>query len=194
MAGAQLPRGVILLDRDGVLNAMCVDAEHGTVDSPLHPSQVSIAEGAPEAARRLTEGGFALAICTNQPAAAKGKTTRENLDAVHRVVVDALTAAGALVASSQICFHRAEDGCACRKPKPGLLHAALAPFASVPKSSCWMVGDGITDVQAGRAALVRTALLGPKRCDTCVAVRQAADEPDYWGASLSTFTDFLLGT
>jgi D-glycero-D-manno-heptose 1,7-bisphosphate phosphatase len=189
MAGV---RGVILLDRDGVLNAMCVDAEHGTIDSPLHPSQVTIAAGAPEAARRLCDAGYALAICTNQPAAAKGKTTRANLEAVHRVVVEALAAAGASVAS-EICFHRAEDGCPCRKPKPGLLEAALAPFTDVARADCWMVGDGITDVQAGVAASVKTALLGPKRCDTCAAVRELTAEPTYWGPSLTAFTDFLLG-
>ena len=43
---------LILLDRDGVLNRLVVDPEHGTVDSPLHPSQVEMVAGAAEGLRR----------------------------------------------------------------------------------------------------------------------------------------------
>jgi histidinol phosphatase-like enzyme len=67
--------GLVILDRDGVLNAMVVDAEHGTIDSPLHPSQVEVFPWVPRALARLAGLGFGLAIASNQPAAAKGKTT-----------------------------------------------------------------------------------------------------------------------
>jgi len=81
---------LVLLDRDGVLNALVVDPEHGTADSPLHPSQVRLLPGVPEALARLTRAGFVLRIVSNQPAAAKGKTTRANLEAVHEKVVSLL--------------------------------------------------------------------------------------------------------
>jgi D-glycero-D-manno-heptose 1,7-bisphosphate phosphatase len=181
---------LILLDRDGVLNAVVIDPEHGTIDSPLHPDQVELLPGVAEALARLTEAGHALAVVTNQPAAAKGKTTRRNLEAVHEAVLSAACAKGAVIASSHICFHRAEEGCACRKPKPGLLRDALARHAGT--ADAWMVGDGVTDVQAGAAAGVRTAFLGPQKCDACKVLHQRQLTPAWWGPDLSSFADHLL--
>ena len=68
--------GWIILDRDGVLNALVVDPEQGTVNSPLHPSQVDLLPGAAFAVRRLCEAGFRVSIASNQPAAAKGSNSR----------------------------------------------------------------------------------------------------------------------
>src|SRR4051794_24300103 len=81
------PKGLIILDRDGVLNALVIDSEHGTIDSPLHPSQVQMIPGIPETLARLQHLGYVLAIASNQPAAAKGKTTQENLEKTHAVIL-----------------------------------------------------------------------------------------------------------
>src|SRR5713101_5169445 len=97
---------LILLDRDGVLNRLVVDAEHGTIDSPLHPDQVEVPGGAAEALAQLTQAGYGVAIVTNQPAWAKKKTTRRNLEAVHEAVLAGVTRLGGRVLSSHICFHR----------------------------------------------------------------------------------------
>ncbi len=66
---------MILLDRDGVLNALLVDPEHGTIDSPLHPAQVQMLPGVVQALAQLTGAGYGLSIVSNQPAWAKGKTS-----------------------------------------------------------------------------------------------------------------------
>jgi histidinol-phosphate phosphatase family protein len=179
---------LILLDRDGVLNQMVINADHGTIDSPMHPDQVQLVPGAREALAELREWDYKLAICTNQPAAAKGKTSVANLEAVHQRVLDLLDVR---LDSSHICWHRAEDGCACRKPKPGLLLDALAANVAFARDS-WMVGDGITDVQAGRAAGVKTAFLGSKRCDVCTTLASAGAKPDLHVASLAEFVEQLL--
>jgi D-glycero-D-manno-heptose 1,7-bisphosphate phosphatase len=183
--------GLILLDRDGVLNRMVVHPEHGTVDSPMNASEVSPIPAAVQAAARLTAAGWTLAICTNQPAAAKGKTTEANLRAAHQVVLDALAAAGARVAGSYLCLHRAEDGCTCRKPKPGMLKDAIAAHGW-PGAEVWMVGDGVTDVEAGLAAGTRTAFVGGTKCDTCRVLRDRGLHTDFRGEGLAQFTDYLL--
>jgi D-glycero-D-manno-heptose 1,7-bisphosphate phosphatase len=175
---------LVILDRDGVLNDLRVDPEHGTIDSPLHPSQVAISAGAPEAVALLTGAGYRLAIATNQPAAAKGKTTRANLEAVHHAVVERLQAAGGRIASSHICFHRAEDGCECRKPRPGLLKMALARHPDCDPATAWMIGDGLTDVEAGRRLGLRTVFLGLQRCDGCKIMAARELWPDAWSPSL----------
>ncbi len=110
---------MILLDRDGVLNALLVDPEHGTIDSPLHPAQVQLLPGVVQALAQLTEAGYGLSIVSNQPAWAKGKTSWENLQAVHAEIVSAATSSGGRILSSHLCLHRQEDDCDCRKPKKG---------------------------------------------------------------------------
>jgi D-glycero-D-manno-heptose 1,7-bisphosphate phosphatase len=181
---------LILLDRDGVINRLVIDPEHGTIDSPLHPDQVALLDGVPEALARLTQAGFLLAVVTNQPASAKNKTTRQNLEAVHDAVLQGACRLGGRIASSHVCFHKSEDGCSCRKPKPGLLLDALAHQGS--GRDAWMVGDGITDVQAGLALGLRTAFLGPRKCDACKIFRQHDLAPDWWGPDLPAFADELL--
>lgn len=175
------PRGLLVLDRDGVLDAMIPDGKGGE-DSPQHPDQVQILDGAPLALRLLHDAGYTLTLATNQPAAAKGKTPRAQLEAVHARVLELTQAQGGLIASSHICWHRHEDGCACRKPRPGLVLEALAAWPGLDLSDSWMVGDRPTDVQAGKAAGLRTAKLG------------AEAQADWTGTSLESFARFLLTT
>jgi D-glycero-D-manno-heptose 1,7-bisphosphate phosphatase len=188
--------GLVILDRDGVLNSVVIDSEQGTVDSPLHPDQVSMLPQVGSSVRRLNEAGYQVAIATNQPSAAKGKTTRENLQAVHGKILSLIEAEGGKIAGSYICYHRSEDGCLCRKPKPGLLDEALRAHLSAgsSKSSVWMVGDGVTDVEAGVKAGVRTAFLAPRKCDACHVLEDRSLAPSFWGKSLAEFVDFLLSS
>jgi D-glycero-D-manno-heptose 1,7-bisphosphate phosphatase len=186
-----LNRPLIILDRDGVLNEMVIDAEHGTIDSPLHPSQVVVLPWVPEALDRLRRAGFDLAVATNQPAAAKGKTTRANLEAVHRKVLE-LAQARDLLATSHICYHRSEDECACRKPRTGLLDEALEDRSPSARQHSWMVGDGITDIEAGLAAGLHTAFLAPPKCSACRVLEDAQLAPSFWGTTLMEFTHFIV--
>lgn len=188
-----MTEGLLLLDRDGVLNAVVVDAEHGTIDSPLHPDQVRMIPGVAGVLAELCAAGWGLAIVSNQPAWAKGKTSRANLDAVHAAVVSAAEAEGARVLSSHLCLHRREDGCACRKPRTALLEEALAAHPAYRRELSWMVGDGVTDVEAGVAAGLRTAFLGPRKCDACRVFEDRRLTPDFWGEDLAVFARSLLG-
>jgi D-glycero-D-manno-heptose 1,7-bisphosphate phosphatase len=185
-------KGLILLDRDGVLNRLVVDAEHGTIDSPLHPSQVQMLPGVPESLARLTTAGYGLAVVTNQPAWAKKKTTRENLEAVHQTVLAEATRLGARILSSHMCLHRSEDDCDCRKPRPGMLRDAFDRSPEFDIGQSWMVGDGVTDVQAGAALGLRTAFLGPHKCDACKIMEERGLQPTAWLADLVAFTTYLL--
>jgi histidinol-phosphate phosphatase family protein len=183
---------LILLDRDGVLNRMVIDPEHGTIDSPLHPEQVEMVPGAAEALARLTAAGYGIAIVTNQPAAAKNKTTRRNLEEVNEKVVTLATRAGGTILSSHICFHRAEDGCDCRKPKTGLLREAFRRYPQYGSEGSWMVGDGVTDLQAGAALGLRTAFLAPRKHEYFGILTERNLTPDWWGEDLPSFAEFLV--
>ena len=83
-----------------------------------------------------------------------------------------------------MCFHRSEDGCDCRKPKPGLLNQMFRDFPGFVRTASWMIGDGVTDVQAGRQAGVKTIFLGPQKCDACKIFERLDIRPDHWAADL----------
>jgi D-glycero-D-manno-heptose 1,7-bisphosphate phosphatase len=110
----------------------------------------------PEALIGLRQAGFLLIGASNQPAAAKGKVSTDDLRAVHERVVDLLADAG--LDDWRYCLHRAQDGCDCRKPRAGLLLDAARDHG-IDLASSWMIGDADTDVEAGIAAGVRTVLV-----------------------------------
>ena len=186
-------RGLIVLDRDGVLNRMVFRDQTEPLDSPLKVEEVEVFSSVPDALRRLTEAGYKLALATNQPAAAKGKATRADLDAVHARVLAAAQAAGGRIQTSHICYHRAEDGCECRKPRTGLLEAALAATPGGRPEMSWIAGDRATDVLAGAALGFRTALLGPSRAGDDELLKARGIQPSFRGLDLKEFADFLLG-
>jgi D-glycero-D-manno-heptose 1,7-bisphosphate phosphatase len=185
--------GLIILDRDGVLNETLHNPAEARPDSPLRVDAVVIFPWVPSVLRRLTDSGYQLSIATNQPAFAKGKVSLEVLEQVHARVLDEITRDGARIASSHVCLHRAEDGCECRKPKPGLLLDALARHPGQDPRRCWMVGDRATDVLAGVAVGVQTALLGDATGRERDELSRAAVQPSFWGADLRDFSRFLLG-
>ena len=130
-------------------------------------------------------------MVSNQPAASKRKTTRENLQRVHARVLREAEKAGARIASSHICFHRAEDGCRCRKPGTALLEEAFAKNPLADRSNSWMVGDGVTDVEAGARLSLRTAFLGPRKCEACRILQERNLSPTLWAADLAEVADVL---
>jgi D-glycero-D-manno-heptose 1,7-bisphosphate phosphatase len=183
---------LIVLDRDGVLNRMIDNPAEPRPDSPLRVSEAEVFPWVPEALRALTEAGCGIVIASNQPAWAKGKTTRADLEAVHAEIVRQAQAAGGVISSSHICFHRAEAGCGCRKPATGLLAEAFARQTSYAPADAWMVGDRATDVLAGVAFGMRTAYLGDSGSDEYATLAARAIHPSFCGADLRDFARFLL--
>jgi D-glycero-D-manno-heptose 1,7-bisphosphate phosphatase len=169
-----------------------IEAEQGTVDSPLAENQVTIFPDVPRALARLTAAGYALAIVTNQPASAKGKTTRDNLERVHDKVLRLVQAEGGRINSSHICFHRAEDGCPCRKPRTGLLQDAFQQNNITQDAESWCVGDGLSDMQAGQAMGLKTAFVARKKTDVMKVLEEQNVRPTLWVNTLQEFVDVLL--
>lgn len=183
---------LVVLDRDGVLNRMLPNPAEPRPDSPLRPEEAEVFPWVPEALARLTAAGVGLVVASNQPAAAKGKTTRAALEATHAAILAAAQAAGGVILSSHLCFHRAEDGCACRKPATGLLAEAFAQHATYRSVESWMVGDRATDVLAGFAFGLRTALLDSTPEDRALLEARAI-RPTFLGNDLRDFASHLLG-
>jgi len=185
-------KGLIVLDRDGVLNALVPNPAEPRPDSPMRTAEVSVFPWVRAALRDLTRAGYAIVIASNQPAAAKGKTTRAELQAVHAAVVLEATAGGGVILSSHICYHRAEDGCTCRKPATGLLAEAFAQHPGHDIAASWMVGDRAPDVIAGAAFGMRTALLGEVARDEWAALEARNLRPTFEGRDLRDFVAHVL--
>jgi D-glycero-D-manno-heptose 1,7-bisphosphate phosphatase len=136
------------------------DSQTGKPESPYRPEDVQLVPGAAEAIRELRDAGFLLVAASNQPGAAKGNATMEQLKAVHERVVELLAAEGAELDDWRYCFHHpdADGPCSCRKPEPGMLLDAAAQHG-IDLSRSWMVGDADRDMEAGRSAGVRTVLV-----------------------------------
>jgi D-glycero-D-manno-heptose 1,7-bisphosphate phosphatase len=159
------PRRAAFLDRDGTINEGVADPDSGLPESPLRPSDVRLLPGAAGAVRELGRAGFVLVCVSNQPAAAKGKTTIADTRAVHERVLELLAMAGVALDSSRLCLAHPEaveptlsGSCDCRKPAPGML-LAEARDLDLDLTRSWMLGDTDSDVLAGRAAGVSTALV-----------------------------------
>jgi histidinol-phosphate phosphatase family protein len=185
---------LIVLDRDGVLNRTIPNPAEPRPDSPLRVEEVAVFPWVPQTLRALTDAGFALVVASNQPAAAKGKVTRAALEAVHQAVLVEAQRAGGVILSSHICYHRAEDGCDCRKPAIGLLREAFARHPGFTPAASWMVGDRAVDVQAGAAFGLRTALVpGDGLADELRALAASSVQPSFCGRDLRDFAQLLLG-
>jgi D-glycero-D-manno-heptose 1,7-bisphosphate phosphatase len=146
----------LFLDRDGVLDDLVYYADSDSSDAPRYPSDVRLRPRVREALKRAGENGWLIFVVSNQPDAAKKKTTRAALDAVHQRLLQEL--AGAPIQEFFYCYHRSEDGCLCRKPKPFFVLEAAKKY-DLDLAQSWFVGDFDTDIECGQRAGCRTALV-----------------------------------
>lgn len=143
---------LIAFDRDGVINVPVVGASGPR--PPWKRDEITLVAGAPEAVQAAVEGGYRIAVVTNQPDVARGSVELAVVDEINQTIRGAIPS----IEEFFLCPHDNDDNCLCRKPKPGMLVTAAAHFGSDP-ADCWMVGDRWTDVAAGRAAGFRTVLI-----------------------------------
>ncbi|HUN22734.1 MAG TPA: HAD-IIIA family hydrolase [Anaerolineales bacterium] len=144
-------RPAIFLDRDGVLNENCPNHVRSWADIQILP-------GIPEVLAKLAKTEYAIVVVTNQSVVSHGILTLDETIAINRRLMDELTHMGARIDLALICPHKAADGCECRKPKPGMLFEAAGQLGLDLEHS-WMIGDALTDVQAGLAAGVSPILV-----------------------------------
>ena len=159
-------RRAVFLDRDGTINQLVYYKEHGIVDSPFLPSQLSLMPGAAKAIAKLGKKGFLLVLVSNQPGMAKGNVGKKGFDAIDAKLGRLLAKEGARLDAKYYCLHHPNaklaslrKNCDCRKPKAGMLLAAAKKHGIDLKRS-YMVGDGINDIKAGRRAGCKTVFVG----------------------------------
>lgn len=133
----------VFLDRDGTV----VRDRHFLAD----PDGLELMPGAAEGLRRMQRAGAQLVVVTNQSGVGRGYFTAEDCERVNERLRELLAAEGVQLAGIYVCPHAPENGCACRKPAPGLFHRAAAEL-QLELSGSFAIGDKLTDAQAGREA------------------------------------------
>lgn len=150
-APASMDRSLVMLDRDGVIN-------HDSERYIRTPADWQPLPGSLTAIAALHRAGFTVVVCTNQSGLARGLITPAELDAIHASMVRAVAAAGGELAGIFICPHGPNDGCDCRKPRPGLLHQVERRLG-LPVRGAPCVGDSARDLAAATAAGARPILV-----------------------------------
>ena len=170
----------VFLDRDGTI-ARDVHYCRRVEDFEILPT-------VPRAIRLLNEYGFEVVVITNQSGVARGYFTEETLLRIHQHMRQGLEEYGARVDAVYYCPHHPDDGCDCGKPRPGLLRRA-AEELEIDLSQSFMVGDADRDIEAGKAAGCRTALIaaGPDKG------RGITNPPDYIANSMLQAARWIIG-
>lgn len=178
MSIPELLHWAVFLDRDGVINQSIV--RNGRPYAPETPDEFEILPGTNEALLSLKTAGAKLIVVTNQPDVGKGLVPRENIETMNRKLRTELP-----VDDIRVCYHVNEDRCACRKPKPGMLHDAAQEFGIDLKQSV-MIGDRWRDIDAGAAAGCRTVFIDYGYEET------RPTEPNYIVASLAEAASLVV--
>lgn len=142
-----------ILDRDGVIN----------FDSKAYiksPAEWQPIPGSLEAIARLNQEGWRVLVATNQSGVARGLYDMATLNAIHQKFHHLLARVGGHVNAIFICPHGPDEGCNCRKPKPGMFLEAIERFGLNPRTT-YAIGDSLRDLEAAAQAqcqpwLVRT--------------------------------------
>lgn len=155
----------VFLDRDGVLVELVWDDADAAFEGPTAGGDVRLVPGAADAIRRIRSLDYRTVVVSNQPGAAKGKASQEELLEAHERVVGLLAEQGVMIDDYRYCLHHPDatvpalaQACDCRKPRPGMLLEAAAEL-DLDLARSWMIGDSDIDTEAGRGAGCRTILV-----------------------------------
>jgi D-glycero-D-manno-heptose 1,7-bisphosphate phosphatase len=160
---------LIILDRDGVINE---DSD----DYIKSPDEWVPIPGSLDAIARLNHAGYNVAVASNQSGIARGYFSLETFAAMNVKMSEMLSHSGGRIDGMFFCPHGPDDGCDCRKPKPGLLTEIGNRFQT-SLANVMFVGDNINDIKAARAAGARPVLVRTGKGEQ-TAKMIAANNPD----------------
>jgi D-glycero-D-manno-heptose 1,7-bisphosphate phosphatase len=179
----------VFLDRDGTIN---------TFNSFItKPEEFELIDGAADAIKKINRLGYLAIVITNQPVIARGEVDFETLDLIHMKMETELGKHGAYIDGLFYCPHHPDKGfsgerpeykidCDCRKPKPGMILQAAQKF-NINLAESFMVGDDMRDVNAGKAAGCKTALITGLQTEN-----QTGEVSGIYCASLKEFSEAYL--
>jgi histidinol-phosphate phosphatase family protein len=139
------PKKIIFLDRDGVINKKPPKADY-----VKKWEEFEFIPGSIDCIKKLYDSGYELIIITNQPGIARGLMTEKTLTAIHKKMIKKFSEVNVEIKDIYYCPHGWNDGCNCRKPKPGMLYQASFDY-HIDLTDSILIGDDERDIQAGEA-------------------------------------------
>lgn len=155
----------IFIDRDGTINKY--------VGFLRDINEMELIDGASRAIKKINDSGFLAIVITNQPVVARGEVSVEELKEIHNKMETLLGNDGVYIDDIFYCPHHPDKGfegervelkfdCDCRKPKIGLFMQAAQKY-NIDLAKSWMIGDTLTDMEAGKNAGCHTVLYGSNK-------------------------------
>ncbi|MBI2020939.1 HAD-IIIA family hydrolase [Candidatus Giovannonibacteria bacterium] len=176
-----LKKRAVFLDRDGVINEVVDRGENCEVlgkkvrwTAPWSYQEFRIKSGVNDELSKLGGLGFLKILVTNQPDLTYGLLSQED----HNLIMKDI---GKLPFDDvYVCIHGRNDGCDCKKPKPGMLLSAANKWGIDLKGS-FIVGDSGSDIEAGKSAGVSTILINGEQNLGVEADYHVSDLPEATG-------------
>ena len=174
---------IVILDRDGVINAR---------KGPyvVETSQFEFLPKALKALKLLKKKGYRVHIASNQSCVARGLLSMQKLNEITHFMLEKIRKFGGEIESVQYCPHHPDDNCNCRKPKTGLLKKIENKYKLNLKGA-WLIGDDSTDIQAGNKAGCRTILISANKSSDKFN-RKKRNSPDYISKDLYTAVTSII--
>lgn len=135
------PDKLIILDRDGVIN-------QDSAQFIKSPDEWKPIPGSIEAIARLNQGGYRVAVATNQSGIGRGLFDMATLNAINDKMMGLVFRQGGRIDAVFFCAHTAEQNCRCRKPKSGMFEDIATRF-HVGLEGVPTIGDSLRDLEAG---------------------------------------------
>jgi len=142
---------LLIVDRDGVIN----EESPAFIKSPEEWVPIP---GSVEALAAASQMGFTVYVVSNQSGLARGIIDIEQLNRIHAKMHAEVKRCGGRIDGILFCPHGPDDGCHCRKPKPGLLES-IAERTGTSLHDAIFVGDRLSDMEAARAVGARAVLV-----------------------------------
>ncbi len=172
-------RKLIFFDRDGTL---IIDKIYLN-----DPKGIEYLPGVFEGLKKLRDHGFSFVVVTNQSGIARGLVSIENLNQIHHNIRQDMALHGIDILNFYYAPYSVSSNHWMRKPNPGMIELGIKDYRGDRKKS-WMVGDRLTDIQAGQKSQLRTAFL----FGTEGAPQDSQNKPDILASSFGELCDQII--
>ena len=142
----------IFLDRDGVIIENRPNYVRSWEDVHIYPQALT-------ALASIASSSFKIIIVTNQSGVGRGLISFKIANEINERLITEIEQHGGRIDRVFMCPHSPDEGCNCRKPQPGLILRAEKEL-SLDLTRSIMIGDALSDIQAGQTAgIARTMLV-----------------------------------
>jgi D-glycero-D-manno-heptose 1,7-bisphosphate phosphatase len=148
------PKKILLIDRDGVINQK---APRGEYISRWEDFEW-ISETR-ETMKQLGKEGFKFIVISNQAGIARGMVDPNELERIHINLRKELKKDGVEILDIYVCPHHWDEGCSCRKPRPGMLYQASKEYL-FRLDKALFIGDDPRDCQTAERAGCASIFVG----------------------------------